>query len=315
MLSRTADGLFWLARYMERAENVARIVSAGTRMAGLTRAAQGPGDEWRSMLIATGCEPAFQSHHPEVVPADVIEFLVRDPNNPSSIVSCFETARANARAVRTALTADMWDALNDTWLELRTRAPGPLTAERLPAFLDWVKQRSFLFSGAYGSTMLRNDAYWFTRLGTFLERADATARILDVKYHVLLQADAVGGEVDYHHWQSILRAVSGLRAYHWVFHERLRPWLVAELLILRPEMPRSLLACCTEMTDALDRLAEAHGGRRAECHRRAGALQAQLRYGRIDTIYQSGLHEFLTDFIDQITLLGQDIDVCYLAAA
>lgn len=313
MLTRTADGLFWLARYMERAENVARIVSAGTRMASLTRSAQSPGDEWRSMLIATGCEPGFLTRYDDTLPANVIEFLVRDPANPSSIASCLETARSNARAVRTALTADMWDALNDTWLELRTRGRGPLTAERLPAFLEWVKQRSILFSGAYAGTMLRNDAYWFTRLGTYIERADATARILDVKYHVLLQPDTVGGELDYHHWQSILRAVSALRAYHWVYHERLRPWLVAELLILRPEMPRSLVACCMQIEDALDQLADTHGAKRGECHRRAGELYAGLRYGRIEAIFQSGLHEYLTDFIQRLDKLGADINTWYLS--
>ena len=151
--------------------------------------------------------------------------------------------------MRTALTADMWDALNETWLGLRELRPSARRVDDRCDFLDWVRERSQLFNGAYASTMLRNDAFYFTRLGTFIERADNTARILDVKYYVLLpQDEGVGGALDYYQWQSILRSVSALRAYHWVYHDRLKPWLIAELLMLRPEMPRSLLSCHDQIT-------------------------------------------------------------------
>lgn len=217
MLSRTADNLFWLARYVERAESVARIVSAGYRMASLTRSLGASSNEWTSTLVAAGCEEAYRARHDEVTAEAVIEFLARDPENPSSILCCLETARRNARAVRTALTADMWETLNETWLELRSLDFSGQGADRMLGFFDWVKARSLLFQGAYASTMLRNDAFYFTELGTWLERADNTARILDVKYHVLLPGDEdVGGALDYGHWESILRAVSALRAYHWV---------------------------------------------------------------------------------------------------
>lgn len=315
MLSRTADSLFWLARYIERAENVARILSVGHRMASMGRTAGSPRNEWESTLIAAGCEPAFRARHPEATEEAVVQFLVYDRENPSSILSCLETARRNARAVRTALTADMWEALNDTWLHTRTLAPTAYSSERLLGFLEWVKQRSIQFNGAYANSMLRNDAFHFTRLGTFLERADNTARILDVKYHVLLpETDDVGGALDRSQWQAILRAVSALRAYHWVYHDRLKPWLIAELMILRPEMPRSLVACYAQITSALDQIAEGYGGRRGECHRRAGAIHARLRYGRIDAIFQEGLHEFLTAVIDDSALLGRDIAALYLLA-
>jgi uncharacterized alpha-E superfamily protein len=313
MLSRTADSLFWLARYMERAENVARIMMVGHRMASMARSLENPGNEWRSTLIAAGCEDGFFAKYPEADAAAVSDYLVRDPDNPSSIFSCLETARRNARAVRTALTVDMWDALNETWLKTRSPDPAAYAPERVMALLEWVKERSLLFNGAYANTMLRNDAYYFTRLGTFIERADNTARILDVKYHVLLpRHEGVGGALDYYHWQAILRSVSALRSYHWVYHDRLKPWLVAELLILRPEMPRSLLSCSEQIVRHLELLPEAHGGLRGECHRIAGEMHARLRYGRVQDIFQSGLHEFLTDFIDRSVVLGGEISRLYL---
>ena len=312
MLSRTADSLFWLARYVERAENVARIVAVAHRMSSVARSLGSGGNEWLSTLIATGCEPGFFAKYSEAVSSDVVDYLVRDPDNPSSIVSCLETARRNARAVRTALTADMWEALNGTWLSARERAAASRD-DAVMDFLEWARERSQLFNGAYASTMLRNDAYYFTTLGTFLERADNTARILDVKYYVLLPQDEdVGGALDYYQWQSILRSVSALRSYHWVYPERLQPWLIAELLILRREMPRSLLSCFEQITRHLDLIAEAYGGKRGECHRLAGEMHAKLRFGRIEAIFQTGLHEFLTEFIDRSVLLGSEISRLYL---
>jgi uncharacterized alpha-E superfamily protein len=313
MLSRTADCLFWLARYVERADNVARTLLVSQRMASMARSLGDPSNEWLSTLVAVGCEPGYLAKHGAVSAEAVVDYLVRDLDNPSSILSCLETARRNARAVRTALTVDMWEALNETWLGLRSRCPTDPSPDRLGPFLEWIKQRSLLFDGAYANTMLRNDAFYFTQLGTFLERADNTARILDVKYHVLLpRPDAVGGGLDYYQWQAILRAVSALRSYHWVYRARLQPWRIAELLILRPEMPRSLLACFTQVTRCLELLADAYGGRRGECHRRAGELHAQLRFGRIDAIFQMGLHEFLSDVIDRSAELGSDISAFYL---
>ena len=312
MLSRTADNLFWLARYVERAENVARIVLVGHRMASIAQSLGSQGDEWLSTLIATGCDQDFFEKYSEAAPSAVIDFLVRDPDNPSSVLSCLETARRNARAVRTALTVDMWNALNETWLKARDFASETAAADQVATFLEWVKERSQLFDGAYNSTMLRNDAFYFTRLGTFIERSDNTARILDVKYYVLLpQDEGVGGALDYYQWQSILQSVSALRSYHWVYQERLQPWLIAELMILRPEMPRSLFSCYDQIMRQLDAIGDAYG-KRGECHRLAGEIHARLRYGQIQKIFQSGLHEFLTEFIDRSILLGEEITKLYL---
>ena len=310
MLSRTADSLYWLARYVERAENVARIVNVGYRMSSLASSLGNQGNEWHSTLVAAGCEGGFFAKYQQAESAAVIDYLVRDPDNPSSILSCFETARRNARMVRTALTVDMWDALNETWL--KARGVQSYSPSRLTEFLDWVKERSLLFNGAYSNTMLRNDAYFFTRLGTHLERADNTARILDVKYHVLLpREEGVGGALDYYQWQSILRSVSALRSYHWVYHERLQPRLIAEMLILRTEMPRSLRSCYDRVVRDLDHLAEAYG-KRGECHRLAGEMQTRLRDGEIAEIMNAGLHEFLTDFIERSAVLGDAIGKLYL---
>jgi uncharacterized alpha-E superfamily protein len=313
MLSRTADSLYWLARYVERAENIARAVLVGHWMASMARSLGNPGNEWESTLIASGCAPGYRQKHEDVTPSAVVDYLVRDPENPSSLISCIETARRNARAVRTALTVDMWNALNETWLRMREKLVSGFTPDQASEVLEWVKQRSQLFNGAYANTMLRNDAYYFTRLGTFVERADNTARLLDVKFHVLLpHSEGVGGALDYYQWQAILRSVSGLRSYHWVYHDRLKPWLVAELLILRPEMPRSLVSCYDEIARTLDLLAESYAGKRGECHRLSGEVFARLRYGRIQDVFQLGLHEFLTEFINRTAVLGDEIASLYL---
>jgi uncharacterized alpha-E superfamily protein len=252
--------------------------------------------------------------HGEVVPERVIDFLVRDERNPSSVLACLETARRNARSVRTALTADMWETLNETWLEVERFQLASASADAVLRFLEWVKHRSLLFNGAYANTMLRNDAFWFVQVGTYLERADNSARILDVKYHVLLpRGEDVGGPIDHCQWESILRAFSAVRAYHWVYNERISPWNIADLLILRPEMPRSLLYCYAQITRYLDELAGQYD-RRAECHRLAGETHARLRFGRIDAVFQTGLHEFLTRFVEANALLGSAIAECYLQA-
>jgi uncharacterized alpha-E superfamily protein len=313
MLSRTADNLFWLARYIERAENVARLLDVGLRMASLSLEAGGDRTEWHSTIVAAGCEQTFYAKHQQPSPQAVIDHLTRDLDNPSSILATLETARRNARADRTGITTDMWEAVNSAWIESRTLGDEDFALENVRRFLEWVKERSLRFGGAVSGTMLRNDAYWFTRLGMAIERADNTARILDVKYHVLLPGHAgVGSTRDYYQWTSILRSVSAQRAYHWVYRDRLKPWLVADLLILRPEMPRSLAACFEDINRHLELLANAYGTR-GECHRVAGQIHARLRFAKIEEIFQRGLHEFLTEFIDQNIVLGKEISKHYLS--
>lgn len=309
MLARTADAMYWLARYMERMDCAARLLEAAQSMSAVSSNA----DEWRSALVAAGCDEAYAKKHDTISAEQVGVFLAFDKDNPSSIMSCLERARANARAMRIALTRDMWDAVNGAWLEAQSLTAKDASSEDLPRTLDWARQAATRFRGAYAGTMLRNDVYWFTRLGTFVERADNTARILDVKYHLLLpEHSGVGGLLDYYQWTSILQAVSAVRAYRWVYRGEVTPGNVAELLILRPEMPRSLRTCHDEISEALMELSEAYGGRRGECHRLAGETGARLRYGKIDQIFRYGLHETLTELIERTALIGEEIAAFYL---
>ena len=317
MLSRTADNLFWLARYMERADYVARIVEATQRLSALPTAYGGAGTEWESALASAGADEAYLEAHPAVTEAGAVEFLTFDKTNPSSICNCIENARTNARAVRTALTVEMWDAINNAWLELKkfeTARGAGAHDERahLARFLEMIKTTSLQFDGSAYRTMLRNDAYWFSRLGLYVERTDNTARILDVKYHVLLpEAESVGGSLDYFQWTTILRTVSALTAYHWVYRESVKPWLIADLLILRPEMPRSLISGLENIVQYLDAIAKSYG-RQGVAQRQARSLVARLENARIDEIFQTGLHEFIAAFVEDNNRLGSAIAEQYL---
>jgi uncharacterized alpha-E superfamily protein len=311
MLARTADNLFWLARYIERTDYVTRLLQVANRV-GETQVSDGAeqGSEWHSTIVAAGCETEFYAKHEKATEQNVTHFLISDLDNTSSILSCLETARRNARSVRTALTSDMWEAINGTWLGLRDHNLANLEPSRVASFLDWTKERAGLFQGAYSNSMLRTDSFYFTRLGSVLERADNTARILDVKYHILLpRPDHVGGVIDYYQWAALLRVVSALRAYHAIYPGRITAPRVAELLILKPELPRSLIYCYEQVSRTLELIKE--GPHQSEAHRMAGGLHAQLRYVRIDDIFRQGLHEYLTDLIDRTAVLGREIATAY----
>jgi uncharacterized alpha-E superfamily protein len=312
MLSRMAASLYWLSRYMERAENLARILDVASRMSSLPSAYAGASNEWESAIATADCEGAFYSAYKEATRENVIEFMVASDANPSSIKACLETARANARAVRTAITGEMWEIINRQWNELQHVELKSMSPNRLADFLGEVKQASLRFDGAAYRTMLRADHYWFQRLGTFIERADNTARLLDVKYHVLLpEKEQVGGGLDYFQWSSILRSVSALTSYHHVYRENVKPWLVADFLVLRREQPRSLISCYAAINDYLDQLAEAYG-RQGQAQRIARGTYASLESREIEGLFQSGLHEFVTGFIVENNRLGGAISEQYL---
>ena len=312
MLSRTADNLYWLARYVERAEYLARILEVTQRLTTLPLAYVGSTNEWESAVATAGCAAAFSAHFSEANEENVTEFLCFSEANPSSIRNCFEIARTNARAVRTALTVEMWDAINGSWLQLKRFGNAPSSREELMRFLRFVQESSLRFDGRAYRTMLRNDAYWFSRLGLYQERADNTARILDVKFHLLLPAnERVGGPLDYFQWAAILRSVSALTAYHWVYRESVKPWLIADLLILKDEMPRSLASCCGNLVRNLDFIAQAYG-RQGPAQRQARAIRTRLQNSRMADVFQQGLHEFITDFIASNNRLGAAITEQYL---
>lgn len=295
MLSRSAENLYWMSRYIERAENAARLLEVSNRMALMPAAGSSASLLWRP-AIEIGPDPdSFDRQFDEANQRNVVHYMVLDRDNPSSIYSCIRAARENARAERTRISSEMWEALNETWLAIADLDESSLNDWGVRPFFNWVKGRSHLFRGVTLGTALQDDAFHFVRIGTFIERADSTARILDVKYHVLLpKTEEVGGAVDYYQWGALLRSVSAFRAYRKVYHREIEPWRVAELLILDEGFPRSLNACMAQVNDTLTILCK---GRRHECARLAGDVSADLRYGRIDDIFQRGLHEFLEDFI------------------
>jgi uncharacterized alpha-E superfamily protein len=317
MLSRTADHLFWMSRYMERAENTARMLDVNYQTSLLPQSAAVSELGWRGLLSISELSETFQQRYGAIEARKVMQFMVRDETNPSSILSCLRAARENARAVRGALTTEVWETTNQTWLEFnRMLKEGAF--ERDPGNLfEWVKFRSHLSRGVQVGTMLQDEALHFVRIGTFLERADNTARLLDVKFHAVESdfygaADARDLEYDFYHWSAILRSVSGFEVYRKVYRNVIQPEKVAELLILRPDMPRSLAASTNEVVSNLALVANDHS---AETLRRAGRLRADLEYGRIDEILATGLHAFLTQFLDRINDLGWGISKDFLVPA
>jgi uncharacterized alpha-E superfamily protein len=311
MLSRTADHLFWMSRYTERAENTARMLDVNYQTSLLPQSNAVAQAGWQGLLTISELKPAYEAKYPghSINPTDVMDFMVRDEQNPSSIISCLQNARENARAVRGSLTTEVWETQNQTYLEvLRMLKSGDF--EREPAqFFEWVKFRSHLSRGVTLGTMLQDEAFHFLRLGTFLERADNTARLIDVKFHAV-ETDFMGAadekdqEYDFYHWSAILRSVSGFEVYRKVYRDVIRPERVAELLILRPDMPRSLLGCLNEV---MSNLALVSSDPASETRRRAGKLCADLQYARIDEILANGLHAYLTQFLDRVNEIGAHI--------
>ena len=309
MLSRTADHLFWMSRYMERAENTARMLDVNYQTSLLPQSEAVALVGWQGLLSISELLPSYQRLHGEVNVQKVMDFMVKDESNPSSIMSCLSAARENARAVRGTLTTEVWETHNQTWLEVR-RMVNNGDFERDPGqFFEWVKFRSHLSRGVTVGTMLMDEALYFMRLGTFLERADNTARLVDVKFHAV-QSDFFGAasekdqEYDFYHWSAILRSVSGFEVYRKVYRDVIKPERVAELLILRPDMPRSLHASLNEVVSNLGLVSNDQTG---ETQRRAGKLRAELKYGRIDEILATGLHAYLTQFLDRVNDLGLHI--------
>jgi uncharacterized alpha-E superfamily protein len=314
MLSRTADHLFWLSRYTERAENTARMLDVNYQTALLPQSSGATEAGWRGVLSISELLDSYSAKFPSINGKDVMAFMVKDESNPSSILSCIKAARENARAVRGTLTTEVWETQNQTWLELkRMLAAGDF--ERDPGqFFEWVKFRSHLSRGVTVGTMLQDESLHFMRLGTFLERSDNTARLVDTKFHALQTdfygtASAQDQEYDFYHWSAILRSVSGFEIYRKVYRDVIKPERVAELLLLRQDMPRSLHA---SMSEVVNNLALVGNEQSVETQRRAGKLLAELRFGRIDEILSTGLHAFLTQFLDRVNDLGGGISRDFL---
>jgi len=312
MLSRTADHLYWMSRYIERAENLARMLQVNVRSSLLPRPADVVDRGWAGTLAIIGQLEAYRERCGAVSPERVVRFLAFDEGNPGSIVRDLFMARENARAVRGTLTSEQWETINSTWLELAAQWRPDMSTDELIGFFEWVKFRSHLARGVTLGTMLRDEGFDFTRIGTFLERADNTARILDVQFR-LLAPEGIGSNVaaDYYRYSALLFSVSAFEIYRKVYRDRIMPARVAELLMLRPDMPRSLHRCVTEVDLHLRAVANEQS---AETLRRAGELHALLRYGRIDLVIEQGFHEFLAGFLDRVADLGQRIGRDFLVS-
>jgi uncharacterized alpha-E superfamily protein len=316
MLSRTADHLFWMARYTERAENTARMLDVNVETALLPQSAAAAEQGWRAMLGISELQSMFDDKYGLLTRRDVLDFMVRDPGNPSSIASCLKQSRENARAVRGTLTTEVWETLNTTWLDMDSQLKGRVLEKNPGQFFEWVKYRSHLSRGVTIGTMLKDEAFHFIRLGTFLERCDNTARLLDVKFHGAhheprpdVKMLDESQPLDFYYWAAILRSVSGFEIYRKVYRDVITPARVAELLILRADMPRSLLACLDEV---VANLAAVRNQASADTERFAGKLHADLKFGRIEEILDNGLHDYLTDFLECIYELGNRVSRDFL---
>lgn len=315
MLSRTADSLYWLARYLERAENTARLLEV-THTLSLMPVSADPATELALALEISGAAELYEELHGKLAGPDstkVLHFFVFEARNPGSILSCLKAARDNAHAVRGSITGEVWESVNATWLEMSRLTPEALDDMGAGVFFDRIKERSHLFRGAAYGTMMRNDAFRFLRIGTFLERADNTARMLDFKYSRAGKASSGNSlsAADYYQWTALLRALGAFEAYQAFFHDRVRAEHVAELLILNPVVPRSLTACLREIAEILPQI-EGNSGRAAK--RLATEMSAALAWGEIAPIFATGVHEWLNDFLDRIDRLANAIHDGYLEA-
>ena len=311
MLSRTADHLFWMARYTERAENTARMLDVRVQYSLMPQTATAAMQGWRTVLGVSELEEAFDAKYTALTQKEVIDFMVRDPGNPSSIASCLTGARENARAVRGTLTTEVWETENTTWLELQHHLKSDVLERNPGQFLQWVKHRSHLSRGVTLGTMLQDEALSFIRLGTFLERADNTARILDVKF---LAADMIesGNQREFYYLAALLRSVSAFEIYRKVYRDAITPARVADLLILQPRMPRSLAACMAAVVANLGDIGNDHS---QDTERFAGKLHATLQFSVIGNILEQGLHDYLTSFLAAIEELGNRISCDFLVPA
>lgn len=306
MLGKTAGGLFWMYRYLERAENAARLIETGQRI-GLTRSS-GSETEWSSVLQTMGMTDSYHAAHDEISRDAVVDWLLRNPANPGSVRANVEAARQNARMVRTALTAEVWAAMNGCYMDVKAALARKVNERDLPGILGLIRQRTALVRGATHGTMLRNDIYDFARIGTFLERADNTARILDTKYYVLLPSSyAVGSRLDNVQWEVILRSVGGGGGFRMAYGQQVRPREISQFLILDRRMPRSLNFCCSKISDNLGYLSSDYRTTPPSIEQVQGICRRFLSHD-IEAIFDYGLHEYIQDFLGDLCGLSAQIE-------
>lgn len=306
MLGRTANGLFWMFRYLERADNTARLLEAGLRMA-LTRDLVTAEEEWRSVISAVGRREEYEARHGTFTGIQVWNYILCDQSNPGNVRAMFGAVRQNARMARTNISSDMWEAINESWMKLDTMLSRPVGPNAIGDVVQTIRRAGMRVHGALDATMLRNEAYHFARAGTFIERADSTARILDMKYYLLLPSlSYVGSHLDTGQWDQVLRSVAGTRAYTWLNHGQIDARGIVEFLVFDDRFPRSLAFCRGALRQHLAALARLHGaeGKSNELMREADMHISDLT---VDEIFEQGLHEFLLDFLARNAAIGDAI--------
>jgi uncharacterized alpha-E superfamily protein len=306
MLGRTANSLFWMFRYLERAENTARLLEAALRMA-LTRDLATAEAEWRSVIATLGLSRAYDAVHDSYDGMQVWNFVLRGPSNPGNVRAMFGGVRSNARTARTNISSDVWEAVNDNWMKLDALLARPVGQMAVGEVLGAIRRAGTQVHGAFDGSMLRDEGYHFSRAGTFIERADSTARILDMKYFLLLPSlSYVGSSLDTGQWEQVLRSVAGARVYSWLNAGQIEARGIVEFLVLDDRFPRSLAFCRNALRDNLAALARMHGveGRCNMLMRDADTRISQLS---VDQIFDQGLHEFLIDFLARNAAIARAI--------
>jgi uncharacterized alpha-E superfamily protein len=319
MLSRTADCLYWMARYTERAENTARMLDVNHQTSLLPQPEEFLEQSWLKLLTISKLEGVFNKKYDVVNRTNVLNFMIYDTSNPSSIASCLFAARENARVIRGRITSEVWETQNATWIESKQWFEQPIQDDP-SRLLEWVKYRCHLFRGVMHGTMLKNESFYFMNIGTLLERADNTARILETKYEyrdVKKTTSDKGQSEDpadndffnFYHWAALLRSVSAFEIYRQIYSDQVTPKEVAKLLILNRQMPRSLICCVNELIPLMAQIKNQQG---KEVERLLGKLQASLDYADIDEVFEMGLDEYIQVFLERINRIGDVFSKTYL---
>lgn len=310
MLGRSANGIYWMCRYLERAENTARLLEAGYRLS-MTSGQNAARSEWQSVLVTMGQGAAYRRTHEDYADTQVANYILRDRDNPASVLRMIESARTNARGVRASLTREVWEATNESWMVLSELLSRQVRISNLGEVLAQIRRQAALVRGAMDGTMLRNEVFNFARIGTFIERADNTARILDVKYYVLLPSiGLVGSALDNVQWETVLRALAGERAYRWLNGGRMDARGISEFIILDSRFPRSIAFTYEKLRSNMASLAREYG-HESTAHELLRDAGARLHGATIDEIFEFGLHEFINQMIARTRDIAQALSTEY----
>lgn len=310
MLGRVANGIFWMYRYLERAENTARILQAGVRMA-LTRDIATAESEWRSIIQTTGRAEGYERHHATYTGVQAWNYILREKSNPSSVMDMIDGVRNNARASRNAISGELWEVVNESWMTIRDLLAKPVTQGQVGHVLAAIRRAGTLAHGAMAGSMLRDGGYHFARAGTFIERADSTARILDIKYYLLLPSlSYVGSNLDTGQWENVLRSVAGDRAYSWLNAGQIDPRGIVSFLVLDERFPRSLAFCHHALREELAALSRIHK-REGRSDELIALADGRIGNMTVDEIFEQGLHEYLVEFMASNARIAQAIGEDY----